>query len=239
MPTIAPTPNPRSPAPTAEPLPACAEAVSESEAIPNTIAATVTLMTLCISIYPLCDEGTSSLPLNTKVLVSSLLLSKLLKWPLERPCTKAKGHSAGRRERYCQAAHVTGEAARPQSIAHRNIRSNRKFRKSDGKALPNRLDRRPMPFFKPPANTLDRYKLELCADAFRKTWFEIAGCGRLPPSQEERLQTEVSAKLCSFASKGVIDPMVLQGLTVATVKFQRGTGRRLRLIGTPPPPIAR
>ena len=55
------------------------EAASESEAMPTTVAATVTLMTLCISIYPLCDEGTSSLPLNTKLLVSSLLLSKLLK----------------------------------------------------------------------------------------------------------------------------------------------------------------
>jgi hypothetical protein len=92
-----------------------------------------------------------------------------------------------------------------------------------------------MPFFKPPANTLDPYQLELCADAFRQTWFEIAGGYRLPPSQEERLQTEVSAKLCFFAAKGVVDPKVLQGLTVATVKFQRGTGRRLRLLGTSPP----
>jgi hypothetical protein len=92
-----------------------------------------------------------------------------------------------------------------------------------------------MPFFKPPANTLDPYQFELCANAFRQTWFEIAGGRRLPPSQEQRLQTEVSAKLCSFAAKGVMDPTVLQGLTVATVKFQRGTGRRLRLLGTPPP----
>jgi hypothetical protein len=89
-----------------------------------------------------------------------------------------------------------------------------------------------MPFFKPPANTLDTYQLELCADAFRRTWLEIAGLYRLPPSQEKRLQTEVSAKLCFFAGKGVIDPTMLQGLTVTTVKFQRGTGRRLRL-GTP------
>jgi hypothetical protein len=76
---------------------------------------------------------------------------------------------------------------------------------------------------------------QLCADAFRQTWFEIAGGRRLPPSQEERLQTEVSAKLCFFAAKGVIDPTVLQGLTVATVKFQRGTGRRLP--GTPDPVV--
>ena len=50
----------------------------------------------------------------------------------------------------------------------------------DGKALPKRLDRFSMPFFKPPANTLDPYQLELCADAFRQTWIEIAGLS--PPS---------------------------------------------------------
>jgi hypothetical protein len=92
-----------------------------------------------------------------------------------------------------------------------------------------------MPPFKPPANTLDPYQLELCADAFRRTWFEIAGVCRRPPSQEKRLQTEVSAKLCFFAGKGVIDPTMPQGLTVATVKFQRGTGRRLRSLGAPNP----
>ena len=75
----------------------------------------------------------------------------------------------------------------------------------DGKALPKRLDRFSMPFFKPPANTLDPYQLELCADAFRQTWIEIAGGYHLPPFQEERLQTEVSAKLCFFAAKGVMD----------------------------------
>ena len=88
----------------------------------------------------------------------------------------------------------------------RNTYSNCKLRKSDGKALPNRLDRCSMPFFKPPANTLDPFQLELCADAFKQTWFEIAGDCRLPPFQEERLQTEVSAKLCFFAAKGVVDP---------------------------------
>lgn len=104
----------------------------------------------------------------------------------------------------------------------------------DGKALPKRLDRFSMTFFKPPPNTLEPYQLELCADAFRRTWFEIAPRDyRLPPSQEERLQTEVSAKLCFFAAKGVMDLGVLQGLTVATVKFQPRTGRRRRLTGTP------
>ena len=105
----------------------------------------------------------------------------------------------------------------------------------DGKALPKRLDRFSMPFFKPPANTLHPYQLELCADAFRQTWIEIAGGYHLPPFQEERLQTEVSAKLCFFAAKGVMDLGVLQGLTVATVKFQPRTGRRRRLTGTPQP----
>jgi hypothetical protein len=84
--------------------------------------------------------------------------------------------------------------------------SNCKLRKSDGKALPNRLDRCSMPFFKPPANTLDPFQLELCAHAFKQTWFEIAGDRRLPRFQEERLQTDVSAKLCFFAAKGVVDP---------------------------------
>ena len=83
-------------------------------------------------------------------------------------------------------------------------------------------------------NTLDPYQLELLASVFPQTWSEIVPRGnRIPPSQEERLQTEVIAKLCFFASKGVMDPEVLQGLTVATVKFQPRTGRRLP--GTPHP----
>ena len=119
--------------------------------------------------------------------------------------------------------------------SERPIKSQVK-QKSDGKALPNRLDRCSMPFFKPPPNTLEPYQLELCAGAFTQTWFEIAPRGyRLPPSQEERLQTEVSAKLCFFAAKGVMDLGVLQGLTVATVKFQPRIGRRRRLTGTPQP----
>ena len=93
-----------------------------------------------------------------------------------------------------------------------------------------------MPFFTPPKNTLDPYQLELLASVFPQTWSEIAPRGyRLPPSQEERLQTEVSAKLCFFAAKGVMDLGVLQGLTVATVKFHPRTGRRRRLTGTPQP----
>ena len=86
-----------------------------------------------------------------------------------------------------------------------------------------------MPFFTPPKNTLDPYQLELLASVFPQTWSGIVPRGnRIPPSQ-----TEVSAKLCFFAAKGVMDPEVLQGLTVATVKFQPRTGRRLP--GTPHP----
>jgi hypothetical protein len=78
-----------------------------------------------------------------------------------------------------------------------------------------------MPFFEPPPNTLEPHQLELCADAFRQTRFEIAPRGyRLPPSQEERLQKEVSAKLCFFAARGVMDLDMLQGLAEATVRFQ-------------------
>ena len=159
---------------------------------------------------PLCDGEPYRFPPTTNVPVSSRLLSKLLKQPRTKDLRVAI-----------------------ERASEHPIKSQ--VKKLDGKALPIRLDRRSMPFFKPPANALDPHQLELCADAFRRTWFEIAGGRRLPPSQEERLQTEVSAKLCFFAAKGVMDPTVLQGLTVATVKFQPGTGRRLRLLGTPRP----
>ena len=52
LPRIAPTPNPTSPAPTAEPLPACAGAVSESAAIPIAAVVTVILRDLHIEDHP-------------------------------------------------------------------------------------------------------------------------------------------------------------------------------------------
>ena len=77
-----------------------------------------------------------------------------------------------------------------------------------------------MPFFKPPENTLDPYQLELLASVFRQTWSEIVPKGyRLPQSKELRLQKEVSERLCALlATAGVMDPMTLQALTVASIK---------------------
>ena len=86
-----------------------------------------------------------------------------------------------------------------------------------------------MPSFRPPPNSLDYYQLELCADAFRRTWLAIVPTGRhLPNAEQTCLENEVSERLCFFASKGVVDPQTLQGLTVATVKLHRRANPPLR-----------
>jgi hypothetical protein len=92
-----------------------------------------------------------------------------------------------------------------------------------------------MPFFKPPTNALAPYQLELLASVFRTTWSEILPRGRrLPQTEEQRLQSEISSRLCSLAAKGLIDPLMLQALTVATVRVhphktrRRTVGRHLR-----------
>jgi hypothetical protein len=78
-----------------------------------------------------------------------------------------------------------------------------------------------MPFFKPPANTLAPYQLELLASIFREAWREIVPMGyRLPQDEEQRLQGEISTRLCWLAGKGLGDPVVLRALTVATVRLQ-------------------
>ena len=90
-----------------------------------------------------------------------------------------------------------------------------------------------MPFFEPPENTLAPYQLELLASVFRQTWSEIVPKGyRLPQSKELCLQKEVSERLCALlATAGVMDPMTLQALTVASIRpfprksRQRVTGR--------------
>jgi hypothetical protein len=86
-----------------------------------------------------------------------------------------------------------------------------------------------MPFFRPPPNVLDPYQLELCADAFRQAWAAIVrpGC-HLPKEEETRLENEISNRLCFFAASWVIDPQILQGLTVATVKFHQRAKPPLR-----------
>jgi hypothetical protein len=87
-----------------------------------------------------------------------------------------------------------------------------------------------MPFFKPPANTLAPYQLELLASIFREAWTEIVPTGyRLPQDEERRLQSEISARLCWLAGKGLGDPVVLRALTVATVRLQPRKMRRRSL----------
>jgi hypothetical protein len=62
-----------------------------------------------------------------------------------------------------------------------------------------------MPFFDPPENTLDPYKLEVLASVFQQTWSEIVPRNyRLPRSQKRRLQKEVSERLCSLATRGCL-----------------------------------
>ena len=87
-----------------------------------------------------------------------------------------------------------------------------------------------MPFIKPPTNNLAPYQLELLASIFRTTWSEILPRGyRLPRAEEQRLQSEISDRLCSLAAKGLVDPVMLQGLTVATVRVHpRIATRRIR-----------
>jgi hypothetical protein len=88
-----------------------------------------------------------------------------------------------------------------------------------------------MPFFEPPEDTLDSYQLELLASVFRQTWSEIVPTGyRLPQSKELRLQKEVSERLCALlATAGVMDPMTLQALTVASIRpFPRKSRQRVR-----------
>ena len=56
-----------------------------------------------------------------------------------------------------------------------------------------------MPFFEPPENTLDPYQLEVLASVFQQTWSEIVPRNyRLPRSQKQRLQKEVSLPLRGY-----------------------------------------
>ena len=88
-----------------------------------------------------------------------------------------------------------------------------------------------MPFFEPPENTLDPYQLEVLASVFQQTWSEIVPRNyRLPRSQKQRLQKEVSERLCSLATKGLLDPEMLQAMTVATVRLPPRTSRRAAMI---------
>ena len=107
----------------------------------------------------------------------------------------------------------------------------------DGKALPNILDRCSMSFFQPPSlNTLEPYQLEFLESIFKQVWSQIVPRHYpLSPDLRQHLQTEISARLCSFVARGVMEPTVLLGLTVATVKSPRRKVRRRGRLGTPHP----
>jgi hypothetical protein len=106
-----------------------------------------------------------------------------------------------------------------------------------GKALPNILDRCSMSFFQPPPlNTLEPYQLEFLGSIFKQVWSQIVPRHYpLSPDLRQHLQTEISARLCSFVARGVMEPTVLLGLTVATVKSPRRKVRRRGRLGTPHP----
>ena len=108
-----------------------------------------------------------------------------------------------------------------ESSKARNAKSPRVFEVMDGKALPNILDRCSMSFFQPPPlNTLEPYQLEFLESIFKQVWSQIVPRHYpLSPDLRQHLQTEISAKLCSFVARGVMEPTVLLGLTVATVNL--------------------
>ena len=94
-----------------------------------------------------------------------------------------------------------------------------------------------MSFFQPPPlNTLEPYQLEFLESIFKQAWSQIVPrhCP-LSPDLRQHLQTEISARLCSFVARGVMEPTVLLGLTVATVKSPRRKVRRRGMLGTPHP----
>jgi hypothetical protein len=92
-----------------------------------------------------------------------------------------------------------------------------------------------MSFFQPPPlNALEPYQLEFLESIFKQAWSQIVPRqGPLAPDLRQHLQTEISARLCSFVARGVMEPSMLVGLTVATVKSPRRKVRRRRMLGTP------
>ena len=123
------------------------------------------------------------------------------------------------------------------TLVGRNIRLNCKLRESDGKALPNNLGQMLMSFFQPPPSTpLEPYQLEFLESIFKQAWSQIVPRhSPLSPDLRQHLQAEISSRLCSFVMRGVMEPSVLLGLTVATVKSPRRKVRRRGMLGTPHP----
>ena len=141
-----------------EPLPACAEAASPS----SRQRLTVTLLTLCISMGPLCDGEPYRFPPTTNVPVSSRLLSKLLKQPrtkdLHVPIKRPSEH-----------------------------RSNHKLRKWAGRRCPLDWTDVRCRFLSRPRILSTPISLN-CALMRSDRLGLNRGGRRLPPSQEERLQ---------------------------------------------------
>jgi hypothetical protein len=94
-----------------------------------------------------------------------------------------------------------------------------------------------MSFFQPPPlNALEPYQLEFLESIFKQAWSQIVPShSPLSPDLRQHLEAEISARLCSFVMRGVMEPSVLLGLTVATVKFPRRKVRRRGMLGTPHP----
>jgi len=91
-----------------------------------------------------------------------------------------------------------------------------------------------MSFFQPPpVNALEPYQLEFLESIFKQAWSQIVPShSPLSPDLRQHLQTEISGRLCSFVARGVMEPSVLLGLTVATLKSPRRKVRRREMLGT-------
>ena len=158
--------------------------------------------------------------------------------PLQATCTSAFGGKRPSPPRspgpYTRASALSSSE---KSSATRNAKSPRVFEVMDGKALPNILDRCSMSFFQPPPlNTLEPYQLEFLENIFEQVWSQIVPRHYpLSPDLRQHLQTDISTRLCSFVARGVMEPTVLLGLTVATVKSPRRRVRRRGRLATPHP----
>src|SRR6185503_13063180 len=117
-----------------------------------------------------------------------------------------------------------------ESSDSRNAKPPRVFDVMDGKALPNILDRCSMSFFQPPPlNALQPYQLEFLESIFKQAWSQIVPrhCP-LAPDLRQHLQTEISARLCSFVARGVMEPSVLIGCHRKSSSPQSSTARKAR-----------
>jgi hypothetical protein len=140
---------------------------------------------------------------------------------------------------------MSSTMVRPVPIADMTVRnpqsrtSRRKVLKHDqiARGAAQEIDRFSMSFFQPPRlNTLEPYQLEFLENIFEQVWSQIVPRHYpLSPDLRQHLQTDISTRLCSFVARGVMEPTVLLGLTVATVKSPRRRVRRRVRVATPHP----